>query len=87
MHFMSFIFDNNLYMFQIGKLFIIRRLSYMQHLVCTMHSFRLAAITFSVCHICMYVYVCIYMCMWVCVHTYIHTYTHTQNRFFPDQLT
>jgi hypothetical protein len=34
MHFFSFIFDNNLYMFRIGKLFFIRRQFYMQRLVC-----------------------------------------------------
>ena len=44
MHFLSFIFNNILYMFRIGKLFIIRRQCYMQRLVCIMHSYRLAAI-------------------------------------------
>ena len=44
MHFLSFIFDNILYMFRIGKLFIIRKQSYMQRLVCIMHLYRLAAI-------------------------------------------
>ena len=42
---LSFIFDNILYMFRIGKLFIIRRQCYMQRLVCVMHSCRLAATT------------------------------------------
>ena len=32
-------------MFRIGKLFIIRRGTHMQPLVCIMHSYRLAAIT------------------------------------------
>ena len=36
MHFLSFIFDSILYVFRIGKLFIIRRHTYMQRLVCTM---------------------------------------------------
>ena len=36
MQFLSFICNNILYMFQIGKLFIIRRQSYMQRLVCIM---------------------------------------------------
>ena len=44
MHFLSFIFDNNLYVFRKGKLFIIRRQFYMQRLVCIMHSYRLAAV-------------------------------------------
>ena len=45
MHFLSFIFDNNLNVFRIGKLFIIRRQCYMQHLVCIVHAYRLAATT------------------------------------------
>ena len=45
MHFLNFIFDNILFMFRIGILFIIRWKSYMQRLVCVMHSCRLAAIT------------------------------------------
>ena len=44
MHFLSFIFDNNLYLFRTGKLFIISRQSYMQRLVCKMHSYRLAVL-------------------------------------------
>ena len=44
MHFLNFIFDNILYMFRIGKLFIIRKYSYIQRLVCIMHSYRLAAL-------------------------------------------
>ena len=47
LHFLSFnfVFDNILYLFRIGKLFIIRRQCYMQRLVCIMHSYRLAAVT------------------------------------------
>ena len=48
MHFLSFIFDNITYMFQIGKLFIIRRQCYMQHLVRIMHAYRLDAITVKI---------------------------------------
>ena len=35
-YFLSFVFDNILYMFRIGKLFIIRRQYYMQRLICIM---------------------------------------------------
>ena len=43
---LSFIFENNLYMFRIDKLFIIRRWSYRQRLVCITHTYtyRLAVV-------------------------------------------
>ena len=44
MHFLSFVFDHILYMLRIAKLFIIRRQTYMQCLVCIMYSHRVAAI-------------------------------------------
>ena len=48
MHFLSFIFDNILYMFRIGKLFIIRRWAYMRRSVCIVHLYRLAAISVKI---------------------------------------
>ena len=61
MHLLSFVFDNNLYMFRIGKLFFISRQCYMQRLVCIMHVYRLAAIMVKMELVCGYIVVDINM--------------------------